>query len=122
MPALGLALAAALAVAGIEIANVLWYTTLQERIPGHALSRVSSYDWMVSLVFMPVGYTIAGPLADAIGVDATLLLAAGLCAAANLGMLAIPGVRNLPRLAAEEAEPTPRPALEPDRAGVGAAG
>ena len=109
VPALGLALAAALAVAGIEIANVLWYTTLQERIPGHALSRVTSYDWMVSLVFMPVGYTIAGPLADAIGVDATLLLAAGLCAAANLGVLAIPSVRNLRRLDAEQADAAPEP-------------
>jgi MFS family permease len=105
LPAVGLAVAAALAVLGIEVANVLWYTVLQERIPRHALSRVTSYDWMVSLVFMPVGYAIAGPLADGIGVDATLLLAAGICAAANLGMLAIPSVRNLPRLDGTAVEP-----------------
>jgi hypothetical protein len=107
LPVVGLVVAAALAVAGIELANVLWNTVLQERIPRHALSRVIAYDWMVSLIFMPVGYTISGPLAEAIGVDATLLLAAGLCAAANLGMLAIPTVRNLPRLESEDVELAP---------------
>jgi MFS family permease len=105
LPVVGLAVAAALAVLGIEVANVLWYTVLQERIPRHALSRVTSYDWMVSLVFMPVGYTVAGPLAESIGVDATLSLAAGLCAAASLGMLAIPSVRNLPRIEGTAVEP-----------------
>jgi MFS family permease len=104
LPALGLALAAMLAVASIELANAMWNTVLQERIPEHALSRVSAYDWMVSLVFMPVGYAVAGPLAERIGVDTTLLIAAGLCAAANIGILAIPAVRNLPRLGAEPAE------------------
>ena len=44
----------------------------------HAAVRpaaVSSYDWLISLVFMPLGFLLAGPLADAIGVGTTLLLA-----------------------------------------------
>ena len=61
------------------------------------MSRVSALDWMVSLVFMPLGYTLAGPLSNAIGVDGTLVLAAGLGAAANLGLLLVPSVRNLTR-------------------------
>ena len=114
VPAAGLFFAAVLAVTAIALANVLWNTTLQERIPEHALSRVSAYDWMVSLVFMPVGYAIAGPLSDAIGVDETLALAAGISLVANLSMLLVPDVRNLRRLGDEDGEAMPGPvALSP---------
>jgi MFS family permease len=109
LPVVGLAVAAALAVAGIELSNALWNTVLQERIPRRALSRVSAYDYMVSFVFIPVGYAVAGPLADAIGVDTTLILTAVLSAAANLAMLLIPSVRNLPRAGIAEEEPAPAP-------------
>jgi MFS family permease len=111
-PVLVIAAAAGLSVLSIELGNALWSTTLQERIPERSLSRVSAYDWMVSLVFMPVGYAVAGPLADAIGIDATLALAAGLTIASNLAILALPSVRNLPRLSAP-AEDATRPAPVP---------
>jgi hypothetical protein len=56
-------------------------------VPPHTLSRVSAYDWMGSLALLPVGYLLAGPLAEALGsgpvlgvgsVLATLVLAGGL--------------------------------------------
>ena len=50
---------------GFALFDVLWNTAMAERIPAHALSRVSSYDWMGSLVLLPVGYLVAGPLAEA---------------------------------------------------------
>ena len=43
---------------------IWWETALAERVPPAALSRVSSYDWMVSLALLPVGYLVAGILAD----------------------------------------------------------
>jgi MFS family permease len=52
---------------GFSIFDVWWMTALGERIPPDRLSRVSSYDWMVSLSLLPIGYLIAGPLADAFG-------------------------------------------------------
>lgn len=113
VPVAALAVAGALSVLSIELGNALWSTTLQERIPERSLSRVSAYDWMVSLVFMPLGYGVAGPLAAGIGVDATLALAAGLTIASNLAILALPGVRNLPRRGApaeDAARPAPVPA------------
>jgi MFS family permease len=103
LPTIGLAVGAALGFGSVAIFNVFWETVLQEQIPRHALSRVSSLDWMVSLVFMPLGFTIAGPLSDAIGVDATLWLAAGVSAAATLLALLLPSVRDLRRLEAEPA-------------------
>ena len=63
-------------------------TALAERIPADKLSRVSSYDWMVSLGLLPAGYVLAGPLAGAFGA-ATVLLAgsAFACVALALGLL-----------------------------------
>ncbi len=108
LPVAGLMLAAVLAVFSIAIGNALWDTMLQQHIPAEAISRVSSLDWMISLVFMPLGYVAAGPLAEAIGLDLTLALAAATGALANVGLLLVPSVRNLRRLddvpAAEDPE------------------
>jgi MFS family permease len=97
LPTLGLAVGAAVSFGVVSIFNVLWETTLQEQVPRQALSRVSSLDWMVSLVFMPIGYVVAGPIADAIGVDETLWLAAAVSLGATLIALAQPDLRRVTR-------------------------
>lgn len=73
-------LVAAAAVGGVGLAvfGVLWATALQQNLPNEVLSRVSSYDWLGSVAFVPVGYAIAGPIGDAIGLRTFLLGAAGL--------------------------------------------
>jgi MFS family permease len=119
LPVAGLMVAAVLAVFSIAIGNALWDTMLQQHIPAASISRVSSLDWMISLVFMPLGYVLAGPLSDAIGLDLTLALAAGLGAAANMGLLLVPSVRNLRRLEpAAEPEPSAEPLAPPIAATV----
>ena len=100
LPIVFLVLAGVAAVASISIANALWETMVQQHIPEEAISRVSALDWMISLVFMPLGYVVAGPAAETFGVDATLIAAAALGIAANLGVLAVPEVRNLRRVEA----------------------
>jgi MFS family permease len=100
--------AAALALASIALGNALWETMLQQHVPRETISRVSALDWSISLVFMPLGYTVAGPLAEEIGVDATLVLAACLGATANLAILLVPSVRGLRRVEA----PSPDGPLE----------
>ena len=52
---------------GIALFGIWWETALAERVPPHLLSRVSAYDWMVSLSLLPVGYLLAGPLGEALG-------------------------------------------------------
>ena len=98
LPAVGIGVAAGSMFLGIQLGNALWETMMQQHVPPDVLSRVSSYDWLVSLVFMPLGFTLAGPLADAIGLDTTLIAAAIVSATANLGVLLVPSVRNLRRL------------------------
>jgi MFS family permease len=111
-PTLGLAVGAAVSFGVVSIFNVLWETTLQEQVPRHVLSRVSSLDWMVSLVFMPIGYVVTGPVADAIGVDETLWLAAAISVGATLVALAQPdlrGLRRSPSLFSDSAGESPVP-------------
>jgi MFS family permease len=62
-------------VAGIGVTTffTLWEVSLQEHVPGAALSRVSSFDYLSATALMPVGTALAGPLATALGTRATLL-------------------------------------------------
>jgi hypothetical protein len=73
----------------------VWDTLFQQRIPREALSRVSAYDWMISLVLRPLAYALVGPAVILAGRDAVLLGAAGLICAAAAGALTIPSVRTL---------------------------
>jgi hypothetical protein len=80
--------AVTLSGAGIALFEVWWMTALAERIPPDKLSRVTSYDWMVSFGLVPVGYVLAGPLAGSLGAANVMLGGAGLgFAALALGLL-----------------------------------
>lgn len=71
------AAAAFVAGIGLELFGVFWDTAMQQHVPRHALSRVSSYDALGSFVAIPLGLTIAGPLSEIVGVE-TLLWGAAL--------------------------------------------
>jgi MFS family permease len=79
------------------LANTLWHTTLQQQVPAESISRVSSYDWMVSLLIFPVGSALAGPLADAVGAGVALLVFALLAGLPLAAVLAVPSVRAIRR-------------------------
>ena len=84
-----------LAGCGLSLFDVWWQTALAQRIPPHALSRVSSYDWMGSLALVPLGYLLAGPIGEAIGPAETVLIGGTVgVAIAALGF-AIPDVWRL---------------------------
>jgi MFS family permease len=83
---------------GFSMFDVSWDTAIAERIPPHAISRVSAFDWMGSLALLPLGFLLAGPLAGAIGPAHVLVFGGVLGTAAALGGLAMPGVWRLKRL------------------------
>jgi MFS family permease len=99
LPALVISGASALFAAGIVYGNAIWETLQQREIPQERLSRVNSFDWMVSLIFMPVGQALAGPLAEVVGEEAVLAGAALLIAVPCLAVLPLRGVRHGPTLA-----------------------
>ena len=57
---------------GFALLMIWWETALAQHIPPRALSRVSAWDWMGSLALLPVGYALAGPLANAFGASTVL--------------------------------------------------
>jgi MFS family permease len=95
-PHLGLLLAAAF-VAGLAIEQfaVAWETTMQEHIPADKLARVYSYDMVGSFLAIPIGQAAVGPIADAVGVERTMIGAAVLMLIAVVGMLSSRDVRHL---------------------------
>ena len=72
----------------------VWETTLQERIPPESLSRVSSYDWLGSMAFLPLGYALAGPVAAWSGVEAVLVAGAALQILSVPVLLSSPAIRR----------------------------
>jgi MFS family permease len=106
-------LAAVIAGFGIELFNVYWVTALQQHVPDEVLARVNAYDGLGSIVFIPLGLTIVGPIADAIGVSTTIWCAAALSAVTGLAALSTRDVRRLERV-----DPIVIPSPEPDTAPV----
>jgi MFS family permease len=85
----------------LDILVVMWDTTMQREIPQQALSRVSSYDALGTLMLGPLGLLLAGPSVGLIGAGNALLISAGVTALASAAALCSPGVRNLTWSAAQ---------------------
>jgi predicted MFS family arabinose efflux permease len=93
----GIAALELLAGVAASLFFTLWDTSIQEQVPAHAVSRVSSYDFAVSLGLMPIGMAVAGPAAAALGLHETLAAMSALGMLAALLWLAAPGVRGVRR-------------------------
>jgi MFS family permease len=96
----------------VLVGNTLIETAMQQEVEPGRLARVASIDLLLSLCLMPAGQVLAGPISNAIGVDATLILAGTLMCVPNfLVLVLVPEVRSVRR---REAEPEPaEPALSP---------
>jgi hypothetical protein len=122
----GIAALEVLAGVASSLFFTLWDTSIQEQVPARAVSRVSSYDFSVSLGLMPLGMAVAGPIAAAAGLHATLVGLGVLGMLAALAWLAVPDVRRVRRAAPAPPPPPPAPVAEapvpPDASVVGADG
>jgi len=107
-PALSIAAAQLIGRISMGFFTAVWATTLQRDIPPESLSRVSAYDWLGSFAFLPLGYVLAGPASEAIGVSTTIWISASWIVASTAAVLLVPGVRRLKR-----SEPADRPVAEP---------
>jgi predicted MFS family arabinose efflux permease len=90
----------------IEIMMVQWTVTMARNIPPGKLARVSSYDLLGTVMAMPIGALIAGPVAAAVGVSVTQYGAAVLIVAAS-ALALIP--RDVRRMRADDG---PAPVLD----------
>jgi len=71
----------------VVIGNVLWDTAIQSEVRPERLARVTSFDVLLSLGLLPVGYAIAGPLSTALGVRTALALAGLVMCVPNLAVV-----------------------------------
>jgi MFS family permease len=100
---------AGLAGVGIALFNVWWLTALAERIPPDKLSRVTSYDWMVSLGLLPLGYVLAGPLSNRFGAVAVMVSGSAIAVGAMAAGLGPRETRMLESVFTAEREPARAP-------------
>lgn len=70
-----MAVAAFIVGAGFSIGGVIWGTLLQRRVPPEMLGRVSSLDFFVSLLFMPISMALAGPAGELLGFGPAFVVA-----------------------------------------------
>ena len=85
------------------------------------MSRVSSYDFTVSLGLMPVGMALAGPVAGELGLHTTLVLMSAAGVTVALAWLAVPDVRRVRRARPEPPPPPVDPLAEAEGALAGVA-
>ncbi|MBA3688216.1 MAG: MFS transporter [Chloroflexi bacterium] len=95
LPLIGLAVVSFVVGIGFALGNTLWMTALQRNVPEHALSRISSFDWLGSVALNPIGYALIGPIAAGFGTSRTLALAAILNVAVCVSVVLVPSVRQI---------------------------
>ena len=74
--------------------NTFWFTAVQSDVPADELARVFSWDYLGSVVILPVGQALSGPVGGLLGLSATLYVAAGVSLVLFALGLAAPSVRN----------------------------
>jgi MFS family permease len=85
--------------AGLTFLNEVWFATVPQLIPADVLARANSFDWLLSIIAMPIGFAVSGPVADHIGIPTTLVAAAAIMATACSLVVLVPGVRHVKRTA-----------------------
>lgn len=116
LPAPWLIAAAFVAGLGSAAAQITWDTSLQEHVPPHALSRVASFDDLLSYVAIPLGQLSVGPLATAFGGFRVVAGAGAMYAFIALLPLAFQPVRRLTRAQPAAADPAAEDPLAEDPA------
>ncbi|MFF5727176.1 MFS transporter [[Kitasatospora] papulosa] len=91
------AVAAAEFLAGVTVTLALtnWTTALQQHVPAAKLSRVSSNDVLVSSALLPLGFAVAGPLSEGIGLSQTLWISVAWTLGTAPLILLVPDIREL---------------------------
>jgi MFS family permease len=78
----------------IGVLIVIWFTLMQRLVPQDLLGRVSSLDWMISIMGAPISFLVVGPLATLFGADAVLVVSGALGAGATIVFMLLPGARD----------------------------
>ena len=92
-----LVVAAFVGGAALEVFGLGWDLSMQQHVPPHLLSRVYAYDGLGSILAIPIGQVVAGPLAASLGVHDAVVALATVAMVAAVVPLCVPAVRRLER-------------------------
>lgn len=81
---------------GFTTAGITWDTSLQRHIPRHMLSRIASFDDLLSYAPIPVGELLVGPAASSFGPKNVMLFCGIAYVIVTLAPLSTRSVRDLP--------------------------
>jgi MFS family permease len=82
---------------GLQIFDIQWEVAIQQNVPEEKLARVYSFDMVGSFVARPLGLVLVGPIAEAVGFGAWLVVVAAVMAGSCVVALLSPDVRRLER-------------------------
>jgi Transmembrane secretion effector len=114
LPFLGFALGSSLWLYGLmaliygacmTAGMVVWGVLMTTRVPHELRGRVHSVDWFASIALTPLSFALTGPVSKAIGIDATLVLAAVVPALACLVLFVAARLRDDEARHADAARP-----------------
>jgi MFS family permease len=88
-------LGAACAGIGTDIGMIAWAVAKQVHVAAEEQARVSSFDQLAGICLAPLAYPMAGFLAAELGPSDIIAGSALLIFVVSVGVLTIPGVRNL---------------------------
>jgi MFS family permease len=109
LPVPAIAAVAAVAGTGVIVFMSTFNSSMQRQVPGHALSRVSSYTWFGASIAYPLGLAVAGPIASVLPVRTALLFTGSLWTLAILSLLGVRDIRRLTDAAPALAKKSPVP-------------
>jgi MFS family permease len=95
----------------VEMMMVQWTVAMTRNIPPDKLARVSSYDVLGSVIVMPIGALIAGPLGTAIGTSRAQYGAAAIIVIASALALIPRDIRTM-RYSEAQAPPAPEEVVQ----------
>ena len=88
---------------GVQVCSLGWSLALQENLPGHMLSRASSYDSLGSYAAVPLGQILLGHLGASYGVAHVVMICGLISVVVALLPLTVPAFRGIRRPALEPA-------------------
>jgi predicted MFS family arabinose efflux permease len=91
----------------VSIYNVFQSTAVQSEMPNDLIARATSVLMVGSLIAVPVGTALAGPIASALGTRAVLGGVAVITLLLTAASLAVPAVWRIRSVASEQVEPAP---------------
>jgi predicted MFS family arabinose efflux permease len=96
-PAPLIAVAQLVGGAGISFFLTIWNSELQRDVPADRLARVSAYDWLGTVILLPLSYPAAGAIAAVVGPSPVLWFSAAAVPLIIVPLLIVRQVRTFGR-------------------------